>query len=142
MKNLLSRLFPYPWYLSLVCTWLFITALYVLAVFYRNLYWITHFFAPIDVEATAFTYAGVLVIFYQPAPTPLWAGILFCAVPLSALIFILGGDWALQKIGVPRTPIKLLSNVAFLFTLNVLVHMALYLTWKPWVIFAPPLFAP
>jgi len=49
---------------------------------------------------------------------------------------------AMQKIRIPRTPIKIFYNIVFLFALNVLVHMALWQTWKPWAIFTQRMIAP
>ena len=100
-------------------------------------HWPVH---PIDFWVAFYVRAGFVMILYQPFSSPFLAYV-FCAVPLSALILVLGGDWAMQKFRIPRTPIKLLYNSAFLLALNVFVHMALWHTWNPWLIFTTPIIA-
>lgn len=152
MTKFLSGLFPFPWYLSLGITWLLFTTLNFLVGFVSLLtndfqryfhlsMWIIGLFAPIDVWVPFYTYAGFVMLLDYPMSAP-GEAYFFCAVPLLTLILIFGGDWAMQKVRIPRTPIKILYNIVFLFTLTVLVHMALWQTWKPWAVFTQRMIAP
>ncbi|MGH6839949.1 MAG: hypothetical protein ACREDT_14350 [Methylocella sp.] len=149
MKKLLSELFPYPSYLSLPGTWLIATALYVLAggaflasqslqgYFSFLLFWVLGPFVPIDMYVAFFAYGGFLMLLFQRISAPGLAYV-FCGIPLLTLITILAADWGMQKIRIPPAPVKLLLNLALLFILNVIVHMILWQTWNPWIIFTPP----
>jgi hypothetical protein len=146
----LTRFFPYPWYLSLTVTWLAVIALYVLDIlatlmsallqnYCSFLSELIGLFTPIDFWMLAFAYGGLVALLNPSSPSP-EAAYVDCVIPLVTLIIILGADWAMQKAGISPTVVKLLFNLGFLFALNVLVHMALWRTLNPLVVFVPHTF--
>ncbi len=127
MKKLLSGLFTFPWRLSLVGTWLIVTTVYFLVIpvdflsqmlqlYFRYfsfvLLWIIGPFVPINLETVFFGLVGFGNLLNGSSSA---LDYLYCAAPLLILILILSGDWAIQKIRIPRTPTKLLFNLVFLF---------------------------
>ncbi|MGH6823579.1 MAG: hypothetical protein ACRECP_02575 [Methylocella sp.] len=138
MKKLVFGLFPFPWRLSLIGTWIVVTTLYVLAALLlqsplpSSLVTGIGLFVPISF-LTVFAVDGCL---QTPLNWHSWSYYLanvWCVVPLLTLIVILGADWVMHIIGIPRTSVKLLFNFTFLILLTFLVNMALFGEWVPYI---------
>ncbi|HEY4847131.1 MAG TPA: hypothetical protein VIH87_04865 [Methylocella sp.] len=136
MKTFFFGRFPFPWYLSLVGTWLVVTTLYVLAALVFQspapsaLVTGMSLLVPFNFSTAFAAYGGFLLLLIRPHEFPailyVWA-----IVPTLTLILILGADWFMHKIGIPRTFVKILFNLIFLLLLTLLVNFALWQAWIP-----------
>jgi hypothetical protein len=59
------------------------------------------------------------------------AAYVWAIVPPLTLILILGADWFMHKIGIPRTSVKILFNLIFLLILSLFVNLALWQALVP-----------
>jgi hypothetical protein len=136
MKTFFFGLFPFPWYLSLVGTWLVVTALYVLVgLLFQSpkpsaLVTGMSLLVPFNFS-TAFAAYGGFLLLSNPSPRFTDLAYVWAIVPPLTLIVILGADWLMDKVGIPRTSVKILFNLIFLLLLTLLVNFALWQAWIP-----------
>lgn len=82
--------------------------------------------------STAFAaYGGFLMLSNRSPWFTDLAAYVWAIVPPLTLILILGADWFMHKIGIPRTFVKILFNLIFLLLLTLLVNFALWQAWIP-----------